>query len=331
MKTSSFAACLLAVLCVVTGAAFARPEDVPKIPSLAWIDRPWEYRYLLFVEPNERFLDDRKEQGFRMGNSKGDGPRVASMPGPFAASWLVQRGLDYKGNPDQLAVVRLNIKQDRTITTPNDWGVELKARLNWYEEIVLAPTQPNPDKIIEFGEFFMGSFAASDTAYSPSICSRSFGDNVLPAPLEKSGRYVEKNYDPITDGYFGCREWTAQLYDSQRPYIDVTSYEYALDYEKPKLTSGPRKDMRQFLKPLTWAPKIKPFIGFSRFEDVPKPVIGNHLGQWVCLNDCPKGEAPGQIADIKQWATKQGWPVPMPPKDVRAFKDQKVKPGDFVD
>ena len=152
MRTSVFAACLLAVLCTGTSTVFARPEDVPKIPSLAWIDRPWEYRYLLFVEPNERFLDDRKEQGFRMGNSKGGGPPVASMPGPFAASWLVQRGLDYKGNPDQLAVVRLDIKKDRTITTPNDWGVELKARLNWHEYIVLVPTQPKPEKIIEFGE-----------------------------------------------------------------------------------------------------------------------------------------------------------------------------------
>lgn len=331
MKTSVFAACLLAVLCTVTSTVFARPEDVPEIPSMAWIDRPWEYRYLLYVDETRTFGRHRKEQDSREGDSKEGGPRIARMPGPFAANWLVQRGLDYKGNPDLLAVVRLDIKKDRTITTPNDWGVELKARLNWYEYIVLAPNQLKPEKIIKFGDFFMGSFAASDTAYSPSICNLSFGDNVLPAPLEQSGRYVEKDYDPISHGYFGCREWTAQLYEPERPYIDVSSYEYEVDYDKPILKSGSRKGSPPFKKPLTWAPEIKPFIGFSRFEDAPKPVIGNHLGQWVCLNDCPNGESPGQIADIKQWASKQGWPAPKPPKDVRAFKDKKVKAEDFVD
>lgn len=298
--------------------------------SLSWIDRPWEYRYLLKVETEESFMSTRTDPPFV--SKRADEPASASFFGAFPPSWIVQgrdseNGLN-KG--ERFAVLRVDIKEDRSVITPSDWGVPLEARLNEHRRIVLVPRESKPTKIIDVGNFFMGHFGASDQRYSPAICADYFGDDVLPAHGNRGYRYVYQDFDPFTHGYFGCREWAAQLYDGSRPYIDVTSYEYALDYDK-KIKSGPHKGDHSLKKPLTLAPAIKHFIGFSRFEDPPKPVIGNHRGQWLCFNDCPAGEAPGPIADIKTWATKHGWDVPKPPRNVREFMDKRAKPGELVE
>jgi hypothetical protein len=95
------------------------------------------------------------------------------------------------------------------------------------------------------------------------------------------------NYESA-DGGFGCREWTAQLYRKERPYIDVTTY-------------GNRRNF------------IGKFIGWARFEDAPKPVIGSSGKTWLCLHDCPAGEKPGIIPDIRAWTRKHGFPVPVAP------------------
>lgn len=321
---------LLILIEVYVGSVAVHAGNAPAVATLDWIDRPWEYRYLLYVDAADDFWVASKRQG----NLELDGPKGPSsinMPGPFTPTWTLQGQASENGliPGKKFEVLRIDVRRDRAVVTQNQWGIPLDARLNWYEDLVLVPRMDKPEKVVRFGRFFMGSYAASDVRYSPAICSRTFGDNV--DPREQSGRYVEKNFDPISDGYFGCREWAAQLYDSRRPYIDVTSYEYAIDYDKPKLTSGPRKGDYPLKQPLTFAPEIKHFIGFSRFDDPPKPIIGNHEGQWLCLNDCPGGEAPGKIADIKAWVALRGWPVPQSPKDVREYMDKEVRTGELVD
>lgn len=80
-------------------------------------------------------------------------------------------------------------------------------------------------------------------------------------------------------GNFGCREWSFQLLDMKRPYIDVTSYE--------------RKEA-----------VIKAFYGWAPFDRPRKPVIGMHAKTWVCLLDCFQGAAPGIIIDIASGAKR---------------------------
>jgi hypothetical protein len=58
-------------------------------------------------------------------------------------------------------------------------------------------------------------------------------------------------------------------------------------------------------------------------------VIGQHLGQWYCLTDCPATTTPGKIDDIKAWAAAQGWPVPQRPKNVRRFINRSPRSEDF--
>ena len=131
---------------------------------------------------------------------------------------------------------------------------------------------PNP---YHFGYWSQG--IPGDVTFSPAACSS-----------DDFRRYEPGwNIDSYT-GNFGCREWTAQLYDRAQPYIDVTSY----------ATHG------TFIGSLT---------GWSRFEDPPKPVIGRHGKTWLCLHECPAGEKPGVIPDIRAWTTKHGFPMPTRP------------------
>ncbi|GAB3551305.1 hypothetical protein GCM10027343_35450 [Noviherbaspirillum agri] len=87
--------------------------------------------------------------------------------------------------------------------------------------------------------------------------------------------------------------WPVQEY----PFIDMTSYQRDGTY-------------------------IKELIGWTRFEDSPKPVIGKSTKIWVCLHDCPTGEAPGIILNIKARAKKHGFPLPKRPKKQPMFTNE---------
>ncbi|NYE62713.1 hypothetical protein FHW58_003932 [Duganella sp. 1224] len=98
--------------------------------------------------------------------------------------------------------------------------------------------------------------------------------------------YYEKGEDNKSGvGYFGCVEWASQLYNPNQPYIDVTTY----------------TDEGGF---------IRHFMGWSRFTDKKKPIIGQHNGIWMCLLDCPHGDRPGIITDIAAWSIQHELPVP---------------------
>lgn len=101
-----------------------------------------------------------------------------------------------------------------------------------------------------------------------------------------AGRYGRPLVYQMPEGAVGCREWTAQLYRRQQPYIDVTTY----------------NNGRSFIGQL---------MGWARFEDSPKPVIGKQGGTWLCLHDCPAGERPGIIPNIRNWIRRHGYPIPV--------------------
>lgn len=114
----------------------------------------------------------------------------------------------------------------------------------------------------------------------------------LPAPCTQRdhSRYSRPSDYGSTDGSVGCHEWTAQLYRKERPYIDISTY----------------ADGRSFIGKL---------MGWARFEDAPKPVIGLQGKTWLCLHECPAGEKPGVIPDIKVWARKHAYPIPVAPAE----------------
>lgn len=301
---------------------------------LAWIDRPWDYRYLLYVttaadyrrgqHPSEKSLKIQTiDNSLLIADVRQffEPTSVIPMPLTEAEQQGFWKSFEFEQAGGALVVVRIDVAKDRTVLTPNTSKLPMTARLNSFRRVVLAPTVEQPSFIVEIGELFMGNFAASDSRYLPTICNTRYGDSTVP---DSYGRYSENARDGAY-GYFGCREWAAQLYDQERPYIDVTSYELAEDYDQPKIKKGKRKGQL----PLTATSFIREFGGFSRFRDAPKPVIGSYMGTWFCLTDCPDGEAPGVIPDIKAWSARHGWPVPEKPADVRAFKDTPKHLIDF--
>lgn len=302
--------------------AWSQPSEMAK----TWIERPWAYRYLLYTDDPRSWEFSRKDHEKEVKeNSDKAFKYPVELPVYFEPQWTLVPHIpddDEESRRSSLHIVRLDITKDRAIQQKPLNGDQLWARLDGYGDIVLTPSETNPAYLVGFGEFFMGSPEAPDSRYSPTICSTTHGDTV---PPDQGGRYgrSSKNDTWSTEGIFGCREWAAQLYDPNRPYIDVTSYEMVPDYDK-----APDKKGRRPLKPASF---IKPFIGFSRFSDPPKPVIGKYGDQWFCITDCPAGDKPGEIADIKAWAARSGWPVPQRPKNPRAFINKAVKPGDFVE
>jgi hypothetical protein len=138
-----------------------------------------------------------------------------------------------------------------------------------------------------FAEWSQG--VPGDASFSPAVCN-------------SDDRYRYKEDWSINDpsGGFGCREWTEQLYHRDQPYIDVTSY-------------SPRGNF------------IGELVGWSRFEDPPKPVIGLQGKTWLCLHECPAGEQPGVIRDIKAWTAKHGYPMPKRPSKQPRFPNADYK------
>lgn len=293
--------------------------QVPHEFTVTWIDRPWEYRYLLHVN-GVRSWGYSKE--FFAADLAKDPAKAGEYGEPLAVHYTPSFTLPLaQETPDQyLNVLRLDITRERSIVQPTLRGDHLRPRLNRLGSIVLTPSDDNPSYVVDFGFFFLGSAAAADERYSPAICSVLLGDT---PPFGESGRYWKGFTPDPAEGYFGCREWAAQLYDRSRPYIDVTSYEMAPD-DAVEVAAGQTP-------PLVAVSYIRRFVGFSRFDSPLKPVIGNHEGQWYCITDCPQGERPGPIADIKAWAERSGWAVPMKPQNVREFMDRPPDPDDFLD
>jgi hypothetical protein len=135
-----------------------------------------------------------------------------------------------------------------------------------------APTA-KPYDMLDWSQGIPGN-----SSFGPSPCT--YLDSLRYQDDWESGEYP---------GDFGCREWTAQLFDNDRPYIDVTTYTKRGNF-------------------------IGRFVGWSRFEDGPKPIIGMNGKAWLCLHECPAGERPGLITDIKAWTRKHGYPMPIPPE-----------------
>lgn len=307
---------LAAVLAVSAGSSSAHKPDPFKTE---WIDRPWEYRYLIYAIDHGFWEHMRASYLKRVA---ADPAKAAEYGEPFERHYLptMTLPLDPQRSEYNVHIVRLDFDPDRTALQPSVQGVRLRARLNRLMGIVLTPSDQDPAYVVNFSDFFMGAPEAADARYSPSFCSSLQGDSL---PMDIGGRYV-RSFIPGTHGYFGCREWAAQLYDGQRPYIDVTSYETEPDLDA-QLKKGQKKP------PMKRTTYIKPFLGFSRFDSPKKPVIGNHQGQWYCITDCPAGDSPGPIADMTAWAKRSGWPVPQRPKNVREFMNKTPKPVEFID
>ena len=204
-------------------------------------------------------------------------------------------------------MVVIDFEQDGFVTTTHSHKGPLRGRLNQMRRLGLSEGDATSDRFFDIAHWFTGLGDAS-THWAPAFCE---GNQQPDAVMVRSDLYLYgKLFKPNDlDPLFGCREWAYQLYDNDRPYIDVTSYEPTTKGKPPK-------------------PYIREFIGWARFGDS-KPVIGQHEGDWYCLHDCPGGDKPGKIQDIKKWAVRFEWAAPVPPTRVPTFPDPPAKSGTY--
>lgn len=258
---------------VVSGSVFAQRA------SSRFLARPWEIRYVLYAF-------DLHSLQTRINAAKNWNERMATAPKPpiyFAGDGLFDTPTRIAAsNAAAVGSVLLKFDQQGRITWPPHL-VRFTAKRNAMDDLVLIDESAKNDRKYMFAFWSQG--VPGELTFSPAVC-------IFP----DYSRYTKEWDLNELDGGFGCREWTAQLYDASLPYINVTSYTEHGNF-------------------------IGQFIGWSRFTDPPKPVIGQQGTTWLCLHECPDGEAPGIIPDIGAWTTKHGYPMPTPPAKQPEYPD----------
>lgn len=241
--------------------------------SRDWLDRDWEIRYVLFFDGTDNFKNV-VQVAYEM-NHTPDKPGREKIYFSAEEMFEVSASYDVPDEKESISMVLILFDPVGHITSKSARLNQYTAKRNVLDTLVLVKTTSKNEKPYRLAYWSQG--IPGDVSFSPAVCT---GIDIL--------RY-EKNWKPENfSGNFGCREWTAQLYDSEQPYIDVTSYEKRGNF-------------------------IGEFVGWSRFTDPPKPVIGMHGKTWLCLHECPAGETPGVIPDIKKWVDKHGFPMPQRP------------------
>lgn len=278
-------------------------------PPIEWLGRPWELRYILYV-------DDNWASSIRAANRAKDkaGSDVLNRywwallfkPQVFFPS------LDKWAQPgDGLSAVLIEFDQDGRVKTPHSFEGSLYGKIDRLLNVSLSQGGYANQPRYDLGSWFMGLGDVS-THWAPGLCVTS----AMPNPFAKTELGTGYLYGPMFKPYphtptFGCREWAYQLQDPNRPYIDITSY---LNKKDDPDGSG------------TY---VRELFGWSRFSDPAKPVIGRHEQDWYCFHECPGGDKPGLIPNIQAWARKNGWPVPKRPTRIPVFPDPPAKSGTY--
>jgi hypothetical protein len=272
--------------------------------SHTWIERPWDMRYFILVEDMNGWKASRE-----LAEKKNANPRTRyfNWHAYFEPTTVVPaKPSEFSGSQD-FAVVAIEFDKQGFVTTKHSHKGALQGRLNQLLYVTLSSGEEPNARQYDLGTWFTGLGDVS-THWAPGLCSVS----QKPDPAQaRSDTYLYGRLFKATEfsTTFGCREWAYQLYDDERPYIDVTSY----------VPKGETFEHGTY---------VREFIGWARFGDK-KPVIGKHEDVWYCLYDCPRGERPGKIADIKAWAARNGWAAPRPPTKAPAFPDPPAKPGTY--
>lgn len=271
------------------------PPAKPTHSAPAWLERPWEIQYFVFITDNWdadyrsslRFYEKEPNRAFQ------------SWEHLFQPTHTFQTKDDY---PETYTTVVIEFDKNGFVQTPNTSPKLLRGRLDVYLNMSLATGTPD-ERNHYIGDWFMG-WGDESTSWAPSLCESS----EVPAPLSDTNEYYKYGpaFEPsITFPTFGCREWAYQLRDPDRPYIDITSY----FIPKTLDPDGPGTYVRQTT------------FGWFGFDMPLKPVIGKQKDKWYCFFACPDGQAPGLIPNIGVWATQHGWPTPTPPQHMPMFPD----------
>jgi hypothetical protein len=286
----------IALLCGVQAGQAANAAEQGGEPEVSTV---WPFRYVLKIDTpyffNIRAMRGRKKLANPV---SGQTQEIEAISDRVKTYVIENRQLERE---EVVSTLLLEFDRDGRLLTPVDWPRKLGGRIDDDEALVLD------DGSARSPVFQLGSWeAATDKAslrFSPALCS-----------TEDEQRYLPGFTPNSVSGGFGCREWSFYQQNSRLPYIDVTTYQMETD-------RSAKPDRRGRLPQRVLA-TIKPSLGWGRFDVAPKPVIGKHGESWFCLQDCPDGDMPGYIPNMKSWLARHKWPAPAVPRSMPLFPDK---------
>ncbi len=289
------------------------PAAAPKVQRKppARINRPWDLRYFLYVTEH---WSSAKRSALKLAAKAKDESSLRSWEEVVDPTHFFQfRDQQRTVLDNGLTIVVIEFGRDGRVITPTTFEKPLYGRLDRHQGLSLAHEENGRLTQFHLAYWFTGLGDAS-AHWAPGVCELG----QMREPFSETNEFYL--YGPVFEPSpahptMGCREWAYQLYDPDRPYIDVTSY---IPKEFEFFSDGP-------------GAYVKPVVGWAGFNHAPKPIIGNNEGSWFCLHECPKGEAPGPIPDIQAWAARHGWPAPERPERIPMFPDPKPSVGDEDD
>lgn len=285
----------------------AQPALAEKKP-IEWLGRPWELRYILYIDDG---WDSTLRVAKRASEKTGRAELEKEWPLLFKPQVFFPSRDKWARPGDGLTAVVIEFDRDGQVRTPNAAGVPLYGKIDRILDVTLSEAGDVNKPRYDLAFWFTG-FGDVSTHWAPGLCKA----REMPNPFANSelgtGYLYGPRFEPSSSfATFGCREWAYQLQHPSRPYIDITSYVNEKDDPDGSGTY------------------VHELFGWARFSDEPKPVIGKHEQDWYCFHECPDGDKPGLITDIKAWAKKNGWPVPVRPTRIPVFPDPPAKSGTY--
>lgn len=261
---------------------------------------PWALRYVLKID-TPYFFDIRATRGRRnLANPRAAREQELEAIAGNVRTYVVENRMFER--EEVFSTLALEFAPDGQLITRVSWPQKLGGHIDEEGRVFLsAEGESSP----VFGIATLEEYEGKDAKlYSPAICS---GDD--------DRRYLPGFKPTSVSGNFGCREWSYYLHNAKLPYIDVTTYQVTVD--------PAAKPVRRGRAAPSVSATIKPVIGWGRFDISPKPVIGKHGDSWFCLHDCPDGDRPSYIPNIKSWLARHNWPMPKIPKKMPLFPDRQ--------
>lgn len=274
----------LPMLTFAATAFAASPAVNERDPSREWIDIPWNLRYVLFIN-SEKYMREGIAASRRFNAL--DGKQGKDHVYHDIEELFINMKQVVPAKKGKIAVALITFDRTGRVTNEDSAFSGFTGKLSAIESFVLIRPDEAQTKPYGFGEWDQG--IPGDVSFSPALC--------ITIDSHRYEKYWRQN---DYRGNVGCREWTAQLYRPEEPYIDVTTYSKRGNF-------------------------IGELVGWARFEDRPRPVIGMQGKQWLCLHECPAGESPGVISNIRAWTRKHNFPIPVRPKRQPVYPDANYK------
>jgi hypothetical protein len=275
---------LFTSLLCATSIASAAPMKKERNPSREWLDIPWDMRYVLFVNTKNHMAEyiDYATTFNASDGKDGNDYVYLDLKEMFSHTLTI---VVTKTVPIANALIVFD-KTGRVLNKAPQLS-QFTAKLSNIDKFVLIQIEKPEAKPYSFGRWDQG--IPGDSSFSPAFCTTL-----------DSHRYASHWKRNDYRGNVGCREWTAQLYRPEQPYIDITTYSKRGNF-------------------------IGELVGWARFEDRPRPVIGMQGKQWLCLHECPAGEKPGVIPNIRAWTRQHNFPMPERPARQPVYPNANFK------